>query len=111
VVAVKNPCEIVSRNILPACRSLIAKELIKKHHFTQTSAAEKLGTTQAAISHYLSSKRGEKYVNILTENSQAMSTITSLVDRIATNETTPDEIMETFCELCGLVQEQNLVIG
>jgi hypothetical protein len=27
------------------------------------------------------------------------------------NETTPDEIMETFCELCGLIREQNLVIG
>ena len=107
----KNPCEIVSRNILPACRSLIARELIEKHHFTQTLAAEKLGTTQAAISHYLSSKRGEKYVNILTENSQAMSTITNLVDRIAMNETAPDEVMETFCELCGLVREQNLVIG
>jgi predicted transcriptional regulator len=90
---------------------LIAKELIEKHHFTQTLAAEKLGTTQAAISHYLSSKRGEKYVNILTENSQAMSTITNLVDRIAMNVTTPNEVMETFCELCGLVQEQNLVIG
>lgn len=111
MVAVKNPCEIVSRNILPACRSLIAKELIEKHHFTQTLAAEKLGTTQAAISHYLSSKRGEKYVNILTENSQAMATITNLVDRIAMNATTPNEIMETFCELCGLVLEQNLVIG
>ncbi|MCW4041443.1 MAG: hypothetical protein NWE83_11925 [Candidatus Bathyarchaeota archaeon] len=85
--------------------------MIEKHHFTQTLAAEKLGTTQAAISHYLSSKRGEKYVNILTENSQAMSTITNLVDRIAMNETAPDEIMETFCELCGLVREQNLVIG
>lgn len=107
----KNLCETVSRNILPACRSLIARELIEKHHFTQTLAAEKLGTTQAAISHYLSSKRGEKYVNILTENSQAMSTITNLVDRIAMNDTAPDEIMETFCELCGLVREQNLVIG
>jgi hypothetical protein len=46
VVAVKNPCEIVSRNILPACRSLIARELIEKHHFTQTLAAEKLGTLE-----------------------------------------------------------------
>ncbi len=106
----KNPCEIVSRNILPACRSLIAKELIEKYHFTQTSAAEKLGTTQAAISHYLSSKRGEKYVDILTENSQAMSTIRNLVNRIAMNATTPHEIMETFCELCGLLRDQNLVI-
>ena len=111
MIAVKNLCEIVSRNILPACRSLIAKELIEKHHFTQISAAEKLGTTQAAISHYLSSKRGEKFVNILTENSQAMTTITHLIDRIVMNETTPDEIMQTFCELCGIVREQNLVIG
>jgi predicted transcriptional regulator len=66
--------------------------------------------TQGAMSNYLSSRRGKKYVNILTENTQIMSIITNLVDRIARNETMPDEIVETFCELCVLVRELNLVI-
>ena len=54
------PCELVVRYILPTFRSLIAKELVEKYHFSQNDAAKKLGTTQAAISHYLSSKRGHK---------------------------------------------------
>ena len=53
-------CEVVARYILPIFRSLIAKDLIEKYNFTQVEAAEKLGTTQAAISQYLHSKRGYK---------------------------------------------------
>ena len=54
------PCEVVGRFVLPIFRSLIAKELIEKYSFTQVEAAEKLGTTQAAISQYIHSKRGMK---------------------------------------------------
>ena len=38
----------------------MAKELIEKYCYTQKQAAQKLGTTQPAISQYLSSKRGSK---------------------------------------------------
>jgi len=53
-------CEIVVRYILPLFRSVVAKTLIEKHKFTQGEAAEKLGTTQAAISQYIYLKRGFK---------------------------------------------------
>ena len=64
-------CEIVARYLLPIFRSMVAKELIEKYNFTQVAAAEKLGTTQAAISQYIHSKRGykgaEQFVDILPE--------------------------------------------
>ncbi|MEM2510345.1 MAG: transcriptional regulator, partial [Candidatus Methanomethylicia archaeon] len=54
----KPPCEIAVRFTLPAIRLLIAKKLVEKYNFTQTSAAKALGTTQPAISYYIQSKRG-----------------------------------------------------
>ena len=56
-------CESVARHILPVYRSFVAKELILKHNLTQIEAAKKLGTTQAAVSQYVNSKRGVKVVN------------------------------------------------
>ena len=43
------------------------------------AAAKKLGTTQASISHYLSSKRGEKMVKQL----EASPSVQAIVDEIA----------------------------
>jgi predicted transcriptional regulator len=52
------PDELVARSVYPALRAMIADVLIKKYNYTQVEAARKLGVTQAAISYYLSSKRG-----------------------------------------------------
>ena len=53
-------CETIGRYILPLFRSLVAKELINNYDLTQVEVAKKLGTTQAAISQYVNSKRAYK---------------------------------------------------
>ena len=53
-------CEIIGKYVLPIFRSMLAKELVQKYKFSQTETAKKLGTTQAAVSQYLSSKRAYK---------------------------------------------------
>jgi predicted transcriptional regulator len=50
-------CETIGKYVLPVFRAFVAKELVNNHKFTQVEAAQKLGTTQAAISQYLNSKR------------------------------------------------------
>ena len=57
---VRLPCETVARYVLPVFRSYLSKELIEKYGYTQVETARKLGTTQAAISQYIHSKRGYK---------------------------------------------------
>jgi len=37
---------------------MVAKELMETYSFSQNEVAEKLGITQAAVSHYINSKRG-----------------------------------------------------
>ena len=89
------------RHILPFFRSLVAKNLIEKYNFTQVEAAEKLGTTQAAISQYVHSKRGfrgmERFEDILPLIQSASSEIAR---SIAVQKINAEEVMSKFCELC-----------
>jgi len=100
------PCETVARYVLPAFRSYVAKELIGKHNFTQVEAAQKLGTTQAAISQYIHSKRGykgaEEFEVILP---RVQSVAAETADLIAAEEISTDEVMLNFCKLCTSLRE------
>jgi len=104
-------CEVVGRYILPILRSLVAKQLIEKHNFTQIEAAEKLGTTQAAISQYIHSKRGHKgianYEEILPLIRAAAS---QTAEGIASGKMGADEITLNFCKLCASLREQGKIL-
>jgi predicted transcriptional regulator len=50
MIRMPSRCETVGKKVLPVFRSLIAKELMNTYNLTQVKAAQKLGTTQAAIS-------------------------------------------------------------
>jgi len=103
------PCELIVKYLLPAFRSLIAKELTEKYGFTQTKAAKKLGTTQAAISQYLGSKRGEKYIKEVKKLPKAKELIEDIARCIAKEEASTTQTMRKFCQLCkNLRQEKAL---
>jgi predicted transcriptional regulator len=94
-------CEIIGKYVLPIFRSMLAKELVQKYNLSQTAAAKKLGTTQAAVSQYLSSKRAFKGMEQVEEflpklQVMAEETARKLVDKeIAAGDITVD-----FCKLC-----------
>lgn len=104
-------CEVVARYILPIFRSLVAKDLIEKYNFTQVEAAEKLGTTQAAISQYLHSKRGYKgsqqYELFLPEIQSAAN---ETAKQIAAKKIDTNEIMINFCNLCTSVRVKEKIL-
>ena len=101
-------CEVVARYLLPIFRSMVAKELIEKYKFTQVSVAKKLGTTQAAISQYIHSKRGykgtEQFADILPE---IQSLANETAKTIATGKTDTEDIVRKFCELCTILRKKN----
>lgn len=104
----RTPCELIVTAVLPAFRSLIARELIEKHSFSQVKAAETLGITQAAISQYMSHKRGNQLADTLETNPETMSVVLDATAKIVSNEFTPVEIMMTFCKLCGILRKQSV---
>ena len=97
------------QSVLPAFRSLVAKRLIKKHHFSQVAAAEKLGTTQASISHYLYSKRGDKRVKQLEASPSVRAIVDEIAEGIATEKLSPFDAMLQFCKLCKALRTRDLI--
>jgi len=103
------PCEYVVRYVLPAFRSLVARELVEKHGFSQVSTAKKLGTTQATVSHYLHHKRGEKRIIELKSIPVVQSTTSKLAQDIATETTSGSDITLRFCSICNTLRKRGIL--
>jgi len=98
-------CETIARHVLPLYRAFVAKELIEKYHYTQIEAAKKLGTTQAAISQYMASKRGHRRIPNYEEIAPSVqNAATKVAERIATTRMSRKEFTASFCELCRSLQ-------
>ncbi|RLI37820.1 transcriptional regulator [Candidatus Bathyarchaeota archaeon] len=95
------PCETTARYLLPIFRALIAKELIERYNFTQVEVAEKLGTTQAAVSQYIQSKRGYGGINRFEESMEIIRSVTSRIARgIAEGSMDSEDVTTGLCNLC-----------
>jgi predicted transcriptional regulator len=73
------------------------------------AAAKKLGTTQASISHYIYSKRGEKMVKQLEASPDAMAMVDEIAEGIAANILSPFDAMLHFCKLCKVLRSGDLI--
>jgi len=103
------PCEVVVRSVLPAFRSLVARRLVETFNFSQVAAAKKLGTTQASVSHYLYSKRGDKMVKQLEESPTVQKLVNEIAEGIAANKISPFDAMLHFCKLCQVLRSRDLI--
>ena len=101
----KTPCEIIVWQILPAIRKKLTKDLIENHGFTQKKVANKLGTTEATVSRYLSGKRGK--VEILDD--KIMNEIKKSANRISKEDGIV--VIEETCRICNLLKSTNYVKG
>lgn len=101
-------CEVVSQEVLPALRALIAKELMEKHKMTQAKTAEKLGVSQAAVSQYYRAVRGSR-VNFLQNDADVDQYIKKIAGRIASGELNYISAMVEFCDICKLIRKKKLI--
>jgi predicted transcriptional regulator len=85
---------------LPVLRSLIVKDLIEKYGFSQVEVANKLGMTQAAISQYVSSKRGIKKSTKIEKSLKIKTMAHQISKDIAENKRTDFDGTSLLCELC-----------
>jgi len=99
-------CEYIARHFLPLYRAFVAKELVEKCGYTQEQAAEKLGTTQPAISQYLSSKRGRKGIPNYDEVAPLVKAVAAeAAESVAKKKMTPEEFTDSFCDMCKKLQK------
>ena len=95
-------CEYIIWNVLPIIRKEIAVSMINDYDLSQTETAEKLGISPAAVSQYLSGKRGKINVNdkeISKEINKSVKRIIQQGDKILVSET---------CRLCKIFTSRNL---
>ena len=95
-------CETIGKYVLPVFRALVARELVTNYHLKQTETAKKLGTTQAAVSQYVASKRavkGSERVASMMPKIQQMASQSAL--RLAKNEVSWADVASDLCKLCS----------
>lgn len=103
------PCESVVTAVLPTLRSLVAKKLTEYHSFTQEEAAQKLGTTQAAVSHYLKQKRGSQLTHMLESVPEVRSAVLDVAANMATEKPSLIHIMNMICSLCETLRRTDIM--
>jgi predicted transcriptional regulator len=85
-------CDTMVRNLLPPLRAEMVSRLVQKQGLSQSDAAKRLGVTRAAVSQYMSKKRGVSEGKISTE-------LDSLIDRWALAVVTGESDMN-LCDIC-----------
>ncbi|MFX0067461.1 MAG: transcriptional regulator [Promethearchaeota archaeon] len=97
------PCEKVVSAILPLIRAEIAKSLVLDFKLTQIKAAKLLGLTQAAVSQYVTSKRGYKLR--IEKSSPAAQSIKETAKELAEGKLSELELLNKLCEICHTIRE------
>jgi len=85
-------CDSMVRNLLPPMRAEMVSRLVQKQGLSQSDAAKRLGLTRAAVSQYLSRKRGAGEVALSTE-------LDSIIDRWALAVVTGESDIN-LCDVC-----------
>ena len=98
----QTPCEFMVWSGLPVIRREIAESLIKDFNLNQKQTAERLGVTPAAISQYLSGKRGK--IKIIDEK------LLAEIKKSAGNiyEDGPSKILQETCRICKIMRNSGI---
>jgi hypothetical protein len=93
---IQTPCEQIVWNGLPIIRKEIARALTQKYGLSQRKTAEKLGISCAAVSQYLSGKRGKKDIT----DTEIINEIEISAERIFSSK--DDITVSEICRLCNV---------
>ena len=99
--------------ILPAVRSLLAKELINNHKVSKADVSKILGISPAAVTQYTKNKRGG-YADELEKNKEILPIIASLAEHFANKKKEEREmrrnmtIIETSENIIAIINNQGI---
>jgi len=99
----KTPCEYMQWHGLPIIRKELVKCLINNYGLNQKETAKVLGLTPAAISQYLSKKRGK----ISIVDSDILTEINISAEMIINNG--PSVVIIEICRICRILRKHNML--
>ncbi|MDD4498702.1 MAG: transcriptional regulator [Methanosarcinaceae archaeon] len=97
----KTTCEIMVQKVLPAIRAELSRVMISDYGCTQQDVAEVLELSRAAVSQYVSEKRGAEIG--FSEETQAE--IKKFAALLLENELSYQVKVEGMCNVCKFVQK------
>ncbi|NVM52844.1 MAG: hypothetical protein HWN66_04010 [Candidatus Helarchaeota archaeon] len=100
------PCEIIVRDILPAFKAFIVKELYHKYQISQSRIATILDITQASVSYYLHGERGSTGSELIQKNDKIKQLLLSITKDIAKGSSKPEDVVNQICTLCYSMHEE-----
>lgn len=95
---IKTPCEIILWNFLPSLRRELVKAMIK-NGLERKEIAEIFDITEAAICHYLKSKRGTSF----RFGKDIQKRIEKIAFEVAKSKNREELIFET-CRICAMLR-------
>jgi predicted transcriptional regulator len=101
------PCEIAVKSLVPAIRSVIARELTQSYGLKQKDVANLLGVTQTAVSKYTRHVRGTVLKIEDVEEVQPM--IKEIVVSLANGHMSRYELAAKFCVTCEIIRRKGLM--
>lgn len=93
--------EKAAKEIVPAARAMIARQLSEKYNMTECRIAAILGIAQAAVSKYLNSKQSEVTKALSARISD--SYITDYIEKIAAGDT--KSLNMCICSICCSIND------
>ena len=93
----KMPCEIVIWYILPAIRRELTRSLVEEFGRSQRETAHILKLTDAAVSQYLSDKRGK----LVIKDAEILEKISIIAKQITEGK---EIAIEDFCRICVMMR-------
>jgi hypothetical protein len=100
----KLPCEITVWYVVPVIKSELAKELHERG-MTQKKIAEVIDVTQAAVSQYLSKKRGSG----LKLTPEMHREVRLFADKVVNDKIPKDGLKKLICIECNIARKSGLL--
>ncbi len=91
-------CDTLVRTMLPSMRAEMVSRLVRDRGLSQSEAARRLGLTRAAVSQYVSRKRGGSEVEFSPE-------VSALIDRWVHAVDTGESDMN-LCDVCRCAKKK-----
>ena len=86
--------------MLPAVRAALSVIMVNELGSSLYDAAKSLGITPAAVSNYISGKRGSELASVLLSSNEFREELEELAKRLISREATLDDIIEFVCGIC-----------
>ena len=102
----KLPCEMIVSHVLPVARGSISRDLVERHHRTQSDVAKIFGVTPAAVSQYLNGIRGgDSIINRSAYRDDFHAMIREVSDMIVEGR----DVCECLCRICAFTKKSGLL--